>query len=389
MGTDLLILTDSAVNPPLNMQARSTAPSNPVEGSVYLDDGTNTTSTDPAFRLYTSATWVDLGGGSGGADADAIHDNASGEIAAITEKASPVAGDLLLIEDSEASNAKKRVQIGNLPTGASLPVADTTSIVEGSGDPTKELRIEVDGLTTGTTRVWTAPDTDLTVTGEANAATLTNKTLDADNNTVSNIGAAEIKQDIIDGLTGDSAPTASTDYVMVSVASTGLRKTLIEDLPVSGSGAFVSCAVLRDEKSDGTNGGSASASTWNARDLQTEVSDPDSIVTISSNQFTPISGNYLIMVTAGGLSLNGMRLRLYNVTGTAAVEEGLNAGAASGASILNTASLVSRFTANGTDAYRIEHYATSTKATDGLGAALGDTGSNEVYMEIVLLKYAA
>lgn len=49
--------------------------------------------------------------------------------------------------------------------GSSLPVADTTSIVEGSADATKELRIEVDGLTTATTRVWTAQDADLTVAG--------------------------------------------------------------------------------------------------------------------------------------------------------------------------------------------------------------------------------
>jgi hypothetical protein len=50
-----------------------------------------------------------------GSDADAIHDNVSGEIAAIPEKSSPVSGDLLIIEDSEASNAKKKVQVGNLP----------------------------------------------------------------------------------------------------------------------------------------------------------------------------------------------------------------------------------------------------------------------------------
>lgn len=58
-----------------------------------------------------------VGGAPSGADADAIHDNAAGEIAAVTEKASPVSADLLLIEDSADSNAKKRVQIGNLPGG--------------------------------------------------------------------------------------------------------------------------------------------------------------------------------------------------------------------------------------------------------------------------------
>lgn len=50
-------------------------------------------------------------------DDDAIHDDVSGEIAAITEKVSPVNTDLVIIEDSAASNAKKRVQVGNLPGG--------------------------------------------------------------------------------------------------------------------------------------------------------------------------------------------------------------------------------------------------------------------------------
>lgn len=54
--------------------------------------------------------------------ADAIHDNVSGEINAITEKTEPVDEDLLLIEDSEASYAKKKLQLANLATaGGSEP----------------------------------------------------------------------------------------------------------------------------------------------------------------------------------------------------------------------------------------------------------------------------
>lgn len=42
--------------------------------------------------------------------------------------------------------------------GAGAPFADTTAIVKGSADATKLLRFEVDGFTTGTTRVLTPPD---------------------------------------------------------------------------------------------------------------------------------------------------------------------------------------------------------------------------------------
>jgi hypothetical protein len=64
------------------------------------------------------------------------------------------------------------------PAYSSIPVvADTTAIVKGSADVTKQLKIEVDGLTTNTTRTWTAPDANLTVVGVDTTQTLTAKTL--------------------------------------------------------------------------------------------------------------------------------------------------------------------------------------------------------------------
>ncbi len=93
----------------------------------------------------------------GGADADAIHDNVSGEISLITEKVTPVSADLLLIEDSAASNAKKRVQIGNLPGGGGPPFSN---IAEANGDITTTSTTDVVATSmtltppSGTYMVW-------------------------------------------------------------------------------------------------------------------------------------------------------------------------------------------------------------------------------------------
>jgi hypothetical protein len=57
--------------------------------------------------------------------------------------------------------------------GSTLPVADTTSIVEGSADATKELRFEVDGIATGTTIVATPPTTSFTMARTDAAQTFT------------------------------------------------------------------------------------------------------------------------------------------------------------------------------------------------------------------------
>ena len=71
--------------------------------------------------------------GGSGSDTTAIHDNVASEISAISEKASPVSADLLIIEDSAASNAKKKVQVGNLP-GLHNVVEDTTPQLGGDLD---------------------------------------------------------------------------------------------------------------------------------------------------------------------------------------------------------------------------------------------------------------
>ncbi len=56
--------------------------------------------------------WAALGGVN-----DAIHDNVAGEIAAITEKTTLVDADMILIEDSEDSNNKKRTPRASLVDG--------------------------------------------------------------------------------------------------------------------------------------------------------------------------------------------------------------------------------------------------------------------------------
>jgi hypothetical protein len=80
--------------------------------------------------------------------------------------------------------------------GDTLPVADTTAVVMGSADNTKLLRFEVDGFTTGTTRVITPPNEDFTMVGVATTQTLTNKTIDGDLNTISDINYSSLASDV-------------------------------------------------------------------------------------------------------------------------------------------------------------------------------------------------
>jgi hypothetical protein len=64
-----------------------------------------------------------------GSDPSAIHDNVASEISAITEKVAPSVTDLAIIEDSDAANVKKRIQLGNLPL-ASISGATYSTVQE-------------------------------------------------------------------------------------------------------------------------------------------------------------------------------------------------------------------------------------------------------------------
>lgn len=61
------------------------------------------------------------------------------------------------------ANGDGTITISAAGSGSGVPVIDTTSIVFGSSDSTKQVRFEVDGLTTATVRVLTIQDIDGTI----------------------------------------------------------------------------------------------------------------------------------------------------------------------------------------------------------------------------------
>jgi hypothetical protein len=97
----------------------------------------------------TGGTWtkkkVSITNLPGGADADAIHDNVSNEIQVITPKGSPVGADVIIIEDSAATWAKKSVLISNLPAGSpsfGLPVSIDIGDAQAEGSSGDSARAD-------------------------------------------------------------------------------------------------------------------------------------------------------------------------------------------------------------------------------------------------------
>jgi hypothetical protein len=105
-----------------------------------------------------------------------------------------------------ADAAAFRTYIGAGTSSTTAPFTDTTAISKGSGDATKLLRFEVDGFTTTTTRVLTAPNYDGTITTLAGAEILSNKELTfITGMSFANAGGHQSLFTIIESLTGDKS----------------------------------------------------------------------------------------------------------------------------------------------------------------------------------------
>jgi hypothetical protein len=155
----------------------------------------------------------------------------------------------------------------------------------------------------------------------------------------------------------------------------------------AASGGSVSVAVIADVKAYNADGGTFTASAMRTRDLQTEISDPDGIVTLSSNEFTLGAGTYLIQWSAPGFQCGSHATELYNVTGTAQVHEG-SMERCPRDTVCTRSMGAAIVTPGSSTAYSIRHQCDSTKATTGFGYSMFITGIDSVYTIVTITKLA-
>jgi len=149
--------------------------------------------------------------------------------------------------------------------------------------------------------------------------------------------------------------------------------------------APIKVAILSDVKAYNADGGSFSSGAYRTRDLNTE-SDPDSIVALASNRFTPIAGTYIVEWSCPAFYVDRHHTRLYNYTTTSAVKPGTceySPVASSGWT--NRSMGFAILTANGTDAFEIQHHCASTYVI-GFGVSANVSGTDSVYTIVQLIK---
>ena len=173
-------------------------------------------------------------------------------------------------------------------------------------------------------------------------------------------------------VTGATALTIAADAVdiaMLSATGTADATTFLrgDNSWVAPSSLFSSYAIIADQKAQNTSSGTFTSGAWRTRDLNTEIADPDGIVSIASDQFTLAAGSYLIKWTAPAYITNDHQTRLYNVTDTASVAVGGSTIAYDGYVVQNSSSGAARTVIAGSKAFSIEHRCQTTSSTHGFG----------------------
>lgn len=144
-------LTDVIITTPANQEVLT------FNGTNWVNQVFSAGSeTDPIYSAWNKSTGISI---TESQISDLAH-TANTDNQTASQVPNTPSGNLAATDVQEALN-ELQSELDGVGGGSSLPVSDATSIVEGSVDATKELRFEVDGLSTATTRVITMPDSDI------------------------------------------------------------------------------------------------------------------------------------------------------------------------------------------------------------------------------------
>jgi|TARA_Y100000289_G_C3928213_1_gene154773 hypothetical protein len=154
--------------------------------------------------------------------------------------------------------------------------------------------------------------------------------------------------------------------------------------PGAVSAVYTSHAVICDEKQYNEDGGTFTNGEFRTRDLNTELFDPDGIVSITGNTFTLSAGIYAINWRCPAFDVDKHVSRLYNQTSNSSVSLG-SVGYTS-ASTQDFSFGSARVTTTGDTVFRIEHRCSTTKGTTGFGVAhdISDINTRYTYVEIFM-----
>ena len=255
-------------------------------------------------------------------------------------------------------------------SGTALPVLNggtgsTTSTGSGSvvlaNTPT--LITPVIGAATGTS---------VSVTGNINSLTHTI--------TGSSSGIITIQAQAAAGTYNFNLPITAGTSGQVLTSQGGVSTAMIWTTPSTSNLARY---YISDQKTSGTNGGTATSGSWFTRTLNTSTVYPnsDTRVTLAANVMTFAAGSYLIVGTAPGENVGNFTTRLFNNTSSTVLAFGVNSSSA-GAAPYGISSVTYLATFAGSTNVILQMQVQTTASSTGQGTPTGF--QTEVYSTVTI-----
>lgn len=192
-----------------------------------------------------------------------------------------------------------------------------------------------------------------------------------------------------------AAPLARADYYGKSNRphghTTATDGGLLGNVSITGNltaagvlSAAYPILIARDEKSLGTDGGTFTAGAWQQRNLNALQVNTITGASLTSNQITLPAGTYRVEWSAPAYVVNGHQ-SVFTSTPTATVSIPGNSARTNSTVFMTTDSGASAvFTIAAPTIFEVQHRCATTKPTDGLGVAFGNT--TEVYTTVEIWK---
>lgn len=184
---------------------------------------------------------------------------------------------------------------------------------------------------------------------------------------------------------------------MVFLAYDGTNFQVVDGLQ-SASSSPRAYAVIAHTEALNTHGGSPpSTNAWFTRKMNTVLVDTQSIVTLSSNQFTLPAGTWIIDVRAYAYGVARTKSRLYDVTNNTIVQysdSGNPSSSATGVTVRDCGDLRVHRTLASPTTFRVEQIVNESTGTfnlgrsDGWSTAGAGIGANmEIYAQVFIQEY--
>ena len=141
---------------------------------------------------------------------------------------------------------------------------------------------------------------------------------------------------------------------------------------------------IHEEQNSGTDGGTFTSGAWQTRVLNRIVNNDNNHASLANNQITLDRGSYEYNAMAPAALVGVHQLRLYNITTSAEMDVGSNAVANVASTVTTHAFVNGKFTIEDATVFELQHRATTTRATNGLGLSSG--WGTEVYAVIEFRK---